>query len=265
MQLLGDFAVATGLGSRDEEISAMLQNDHANISHQAALMGVMNLPATSNNPDPLNSFRMPYSTFQGGYNNNNTITNNSIPADFPRRATIRAPQPGGEATILAQHRWATSYNNGVQQQQGDDRSSHWGHVEPVKSEILEMSPNHQAFDASGAYESPVTSFTGMLQRYHSAPSSFLHSLSELNEDGAAGGGNRFTQASNTAMGSLFPPDRRLTPITEQMDVERMAGSAGLSMHDFEHFLGASDQGEFGPPQSTTLCALGKKESDTGPS
>ena len=136
-------------------------------------------------------------------------------------------------------------------------------MEPVKSEILEVSPN-QAFDAPGVYEAPVTSFTGMLQRYHSAPSSFLHSLAELNEDGGAGG-NRFSQVSNNAMGTLFPPDRRLTPITEQMDVERMAGSGGLSMHDFEHFLGASDQSEFGPPRSTTLSALGKKESDTGPS
>jgi hypothetical protein len=263
------FVVATGLGSRDEEISAMLQNVHANISQQAPLMGVMNLPATSNNPDLLNSYRMPYSTFQGGYNNNNNTNN---PADFPssRQPTIRAPEAGGAATILAQHRWATNYNNGVlqqqQQQQQDDKSSHWGHVEPVKSEILEVSPN-QGFDASGVYgESPVTSFTGMLQRYHSAPSSFLHSLGELNEDGGAGGGNRFSQVSNNAMGSLFPPDRRLTPITEQMDVERMAGSGGLSMHDFEHFLGASDQSEFGPPRSTTLSALGKKqESDTGPS
>ena len=244
----------------------MLQNVHANISQQAPLMGVMNLPASSNNhPDLLNSYRMPYSTFQGGYNNNN----NNNPADFPsRQPTIRAPEAGGgAATILAQHRWATNYNNnGVQQQLDDKSSSHWGHVEPVKSEILEVSAN-QAFDVSaGVYESPVTSFTGMLQRYHSAPSSFLHSLAELNEDGGAGEGNRFSQVSNNAMGSLFPPDRRLTPITEQMDVERMAGSGGLSMHDFEHFLGASDQSEFGPPRSTTqLSALGKKESDTGPS
>ena len=259
--MLGGFVVATGLGSRDEEISAMLQNVHANISQQAPLMGMMNLPASSNNPDLLNSYRMPYSTFQGGYNNNN------IPADYSsRQPTIRAPQEGGAATILAQHRWASNFNNGVQQQQQqqDDKSSHWGHVEPVKSEILEMSPN-QGFDASGVYEPPATSFTGMLQRYHSAPSSFLQSLSELNEDGGAGGANRFSQVSTNAMGSLFPPDRRLTPITEQMDVERMAGSGGLSMHDFEHFLGSSDQSEFGPPRSTTLSALGKKESDTGPS
>lgn len=118
----------------------------------------------------------------------------------------------------------------------------------AKGEVLEMHASNSSFGAGFESFMPMISSAppnGGLQRYHSAPSTFLQALSE----------DAFTQLppiGNSNMSCMFS-EGGLAPITEQMDVERP--SSGNSMNDFEQFL--SPDSDFS--RRAAMSALGKPE------
>ncbi|XP_024356478.1 uncharacterized protein [Physcomitrium patens] len=221
------------MGSVNEEISAIFQSSHASLS-QGSLAGVM-APVTS--PDMFASFSShaaPPSSFQQG-------------GGLVRTSSMSQTALGN-----------TLHNNRQHPSRGNPSSQRWPSMAgdekwmlDAKGEVLEMHASNSSFGAGFESFMPMISSAppnGGLQRYHSAPSTFLQALSE----------DAFTQLppiGNSNMSGMFS-EGGLAPITEQMDVERP--SSGNSMNDFEQFL--SPDSDFS--RRAAMSALGKPENET---
>ena len=211
------------LGSVDDDvISAMLESSHGSLS-QGSLAGVI-APAAS--PDIFAAFSTPAANFHqgGGLARASSMSNNP-----QARQQQQQPSKGSD-------RWVT----------GDEK---W--ILDAKGEVLAMHATSSASAFGADFDSfmppmmssaPVPPSSGGLHRYHSAPSTFLQSLAE----------DAFTQIPSSTMSAMFS-EGGLTPITEQMDVER--SGSGNSLNEFEQFL--APDSDFS--RRAALSALGKPE------
>ncbi|KAG0563296.1 hypothetical protein KC19_8G019700 [Ceratodon purpureus] len=215
----------TGMGSLDEEISAMLQSSHSTFS-QASLAEVMAPDVFSSS---FTSHASPYpralpasNPHSGGLARTSSMSsaglpNNSRPRPHPNsRISNQRPQN------LSQKQWAPMT--------GDEK---W--MLDAKGEVLDMhsasnSPFSTGFESGfgmpmmnpPAPAAPPPS--GGLHRYHSAPSAFLQALAD----------EAFSQIPPPPPNANMFSEGGLTPITEVMDVERMG--SGNSLNEFEQFL-----------------------------
>ena len=237
MRFLTELSAGMSLGNVDDDvISGMLDGSHGSFS-QGSLAGVI-APVT--NPDIFASFS----------------SHTSSAANFH--------QGGGLSRASSMSQAGLSNNPQARQQQqnsnrGNNLSERWAQLSDekwmldAKGEVLAMHAN-----SSSAFGADFDSFMptmmnsapgppsgGGLHRYHSAPSTFLQSLTE-------GAFTQMPAIGSSTMGAIFS-EGGLTPITEQMDVER--SGSGNSMNEFEQFL--APDSDFG--RRAALSALGKPE------
>ena len=204
------------MGSLDEALTAMLANDHGQYSTLASVMTSSNSPSTGAG----DLFASQYSSLQ---------------ESFTAGAGLGATKSAGFGS-------APSYTNagmGTGMPQWPfPRDEKW--VLDAKNQALQVSTLGTNFRSLVNGLPPGTlnpSPPGGLQRYHSAPSSFLQCLADFNEDA-------LSQVSESPLGdgdgallnSFFIEN--LAPINERgsqhMDTEKI--SATSSLNDYEQFL-----------------------------
>lgn len=186
---------SSGMGAVDEEISAMLQSNNANM-RQSSLTGVMT---------PAGSASYPYSLYPAGY-----ATNHARPVGQMQRTSPGALPPQGSANASAGPPPMHRESPPGQRRAGHGFNLQEKYVLEAKSEVLDAS----AMRYGAVYE---TSGPSMLHRYHSAPASTI--LAEMQESGHA------------VMG-LYG-DGGLTSITENMDMERITHNSNYN--EYEHY------------------------------
>lgn len=250
--------LAAGMGSLDEELSAMLQtgpHSHGQTS-LASVLASTSSPNTADRSRGGDLFSSQYSSLQGGFgggNNNNqggqlaSSRNMNMQPKGVDSSTPNMPSSFG--------RGLSNNPNLMSQQQQQQQAPRWPFandekwVIDAKNEALEASSLRSnlsnfgtTIDAPTQGLNPPISGAGAgggLQRYHSAPSSFLQCLADFNEDA-------FSQVSSPLrdkdglLNSFFADN--LTPIIEcapqQMDTEKPVTSS--SLNDYEQFLASQN-------------------------
>lgn len=144
------------MGAVDEEISAMLQNNHANM-RQSSLTGVM-APGASAPIDHLAAY--PYSLYPPGYN-------------------VRPNMP--QVSTGASHVRAPPHRESPPQRRTPSFNLEEKYVLEARSEVLDASAMRNGVSYGTVYENSGPS---MLHRYHSAPATSF--LAEMNEPGNLG-------------------------------------------------------------------------------
>lgn len=249
----------SGVGSVDEELNAMLQSGHH--SHaQTTLAGVMTPSSTSvlgsGAGDIHNTFSSSYSSLQENFSSSahgqQLSRNMSLPG---ARVDGRIPSsvgPGssGRPLVSPASRWPFEEK--------------W--VLDAKSEVLESAASLRSnvSNFGSNLESPSQGMnpplSGGLQRYHSAPSSFLQCLADFNEDAFSQVSSPLGNSSGReSLLSSFLTDH-LTPIIEgapqQMETEKVV--SGPSMNEIDQFL--STQTDYGRRAALSSSMLvGKPE------
>lgn len=227
------------LGSVDDDvISAMLESSHGNLG-QGSLAGVI-APATS--PDifaSLSGHGAPGANFQqgGGLARASSMSQAGLSNNAHARQQQQQQHPS-KGSNNSSERWAPMT--------GDEK---W--MLDAKGDVLATHASNSSHGFGADFDSFMPTMmssapaSGGLHRYHSAPSAFLQALAE----------DAFTQIpaiGSSTMGAMFS-EGGLTPITEQMDVER--SGSGNSMNEFEQFL--APDSDFS--RRAALSALGKPE------
>lgn len=187
----------------DEEISAMLQANHANI-RQASLNGVIaSAGSAAASEHQISSF--PYHLYPAGFGAGSRPARGNIPrGGVP---DVRPPPP-------------PPVQRGSPPQRRSAFNMEEKYILEAKTEILDATALQNGATYGAVYENSGPSIPMGLHRYHSAPASTF--LSEMSEGG------------HHVMSSLYT-EGVLTPITENMDMERM-GSNNFNSGEYEHYM-----------------------------
>ncbi|KAG0591562.1 hypothetical protein KC19_1G183700 [Ceratodon purpureus] len=223
------------MGSLDEALSAMLSNDHGQYSSLASVMTSSNSPATG----PGDLFASQYSSLQESFGGSGQQLGAVKSSSFRRSGLDRPSAP--------------SYTNAEMPQWPFSRNEKW--VLDAKNEALEVSSvlagGHGANIRSNVDGTPRNlnpPLPGGLHRYHSAPSTFLQSLADFNEDAFSQVTESPLEDSDASLLDSYFAEN-LAPINErgsqQMDTEKVDVSSTLN--DYEKFL--VTQNDFGRSSS----------------
>lgn len=217
------------MGSLDDALGAMLSNDHGQYSSLTSVMTSSNSPCT----EPADLFASQNSSLQrsfagSGHGTGQQLGGAKSSSSF-RRSGLERPN-------------APSYTNAEMPLWPFSRDEKWDL--DAKNEALEASSalasSHGTNFRSNVHAAPRNLNPPPprgLQRYHTAPSSFLQCLADFNEDA-------FSQVSESPLGdsdggllnSYF--GENLAPINERgsqhMDTEKVDASSTLN--DYERFL-----------------------------
>ncbi|XP_024385117.1 uncharacterized protein [Physcomitrium patens] len=194
---------SSGRSAVDEEISAMLHSGNYSHISQAPLAVSVGLE------------HFPYSVYQG-YPGNQT---RPVPTTQRNTNMPRGEIGDGNAHVgPLLHRGSPPRHSTFNLEEK--------YVLEAKSEALDANVLRNGATYGTIYEnsrpSAMSTTVPLLHRYHSAPASTY--LTQMNEE----------QIGNTVMSSIFT-DGGLTPITENMDVERL-GCGNSNSNEFEHYL-----------------------------
>lgn len=218
------------MGTLDETLSAMLSSDHSYSSSLASVLPSSNAATTEGLSGDF--FASQYSSLQSG----------SLQGSFPGTGiTAGGVKPKSSSNF---HRAggfqgnrpsAPSYRNAAEVSQwpfGRDQKF----VLDGKNEVLEVTSANN-FRPTNLNPPPA----GGLQRYHSAPSSFLQSLADFTEDAFS------TVAEDSDLLDSFFADNNLAPINERgaqpMDTTGPSvvdAASSTSLKDYEQFLASAD-------------------------
>lgn len=220
------------MGSLDETLSAMLASDHGFPSSLATVM-----PSSNSGAD---LFASQYSSLQGSF----PVQSGPKSSNFQRADRPSAPS---QWPFSRDQKWVLDGKNEVMEACSPLASGRAG------AGVKNFRP---AMDAPGHLNPPAPQ-SGGLQRYHSAPSSFLQCLADFNEDA-------FSHISESSvlgdcedaglLDSFFVDN--LAPISErgaqQMDTQKIDATTASSacLNDYEQFL--VSQNTFSPSTQRRL-------------
>lgn len=205
-----------GSGAVDEEISAMLQSNYANI-RQSSLTGVIapsgSAGAENHHQQQQLNPAYSYHLYRAGFPGPRPVGN-----AVQRNPPLRVPPPPPRGSPPERQRPAFNMEE--------------KYILEAKTEILDASALRNGATYGAVYEA-TGSAAGGLHRYHSAPATMF--MTEMNHEG---GGPHHVMSSLYSEGGL-------TPITENMDMERMGGSSGnyTAAGEYEHFM--APENDFG--------------------
>lgn len=231
------------MGSLDEALSAMLSNDHGYSSTLASVMPSSNSPMTGGIRSG-DLFASQYSSLQGSFPGSAGPKS----SNFHRAGGVQGSRPS-----------APSYRNAAETlppQWSFAKDEKW--VLDAKNEALEASLASAVNTFRPTVDNPPPPNLnppppGGLQRYHSAPSSFLQCLADFNDDAFSHvSGSPLGDISDASLLDSFFADS-LEPINErgaqQMDTDKVEAASSTSLHDYEQFL-VSQNTDFGRSSSS---------------
>lgn len=274
------------MSNGDEEFSAMLEGDHHNLAHMtlASVMAPTSSPVlVGMGSSGAGAEQMQGSPFISHYSS-------SLPGEF----SISSSDPGRQ--LASATRWGTNLSGGgggggvdasdvleaaqavrvmsrssallLQQQPLWPSIAEQEKVElDAKNQIMELAANTSHLNNSRF--NPISYVTslgsnprsrllsgGGLQRYHSAPSSLLQSLTDCHEDalahvssplGVNTGGNRESLRDNHVAASFCSENHNLTSITEgvvqHMETDDKLSNAAFTSHQYNQFLSPTTKSE----------------------
>lgn len=269
----------------DEEFSAMLEGDHHNLA-QMTLASVMALTSSpvlvgmgSSGAEQMHSspFTSHYlSSLPGGFSISLSDQGRQLASPTRWGTNLSAGGGGGgggddsDVLMAAQAERVTSRSSALPQQQRPlwPSISEQKKVElDAKNQIMKLAANMSHLNNSRFYPISYATSLGLnppsrllsgggLQRYHSAPSSLLQSLTDCHEDafshvssplGGNTGGNRDSLRDNHVAASFLSENHNLTSITEgvvqHMETDDKLSNATFSSHQYNQFLSPPTKSE----------------------
>lgn len=222
------------MGTLDEALSAMLSSDHGYSSSLASVLPSSNAATTEGLSGEF--YASQYSSLQSG------SLQESLQGSFPGTGiTADGVKPKSSSNfhraggLQGNRQSAPSYRNAAKVSQwpfGRDQKF----MLDGKNEALEVTSSNN-FRPTNLNPPPP----GGLQRYHSAPSSFLQSLADVTEDSFS------LAAEDSDLLDSFFADNNLAPINErgaqQMDTTRLTvvdAPSSTSFKDYEQILASAD-------------------------
>jgi hypothetical protein len=272
------------MNSGDEEFSAMLEGDHHNIGQMtlSSVMALTNSPVLvgmgSSGPGAEQMHSSPFishysSSLPGGFSISSSDRGRQL-ASATRWGTNLSGGGGGvdasDVLVAAQALRVTSRSSALLQQQ----QPLWPSIAEqkkveldAKNQIMKLAANtshlnnsrfNQISYATSLGSNPPSRLLsgGGLQRYHSAPSSLLQSLTDCHEDafshvssslGGNTGGNRDNLRDNHVTASFRSENHNLTSITEgvvqHMETDDKLSNAAFTSHQYNQFLSPPTKSE----------------------